>query len=295
MTTIIFDFDGTIADTAPLVAKAIRENAARFGYHVPDFSKLRSKHAFSVLTKEMGIPAWKIPYLFWKGKKIVQKDLKKAKIFPGMVNVLRRLQKSHPVMILTSNRKDTVEAVLRRYQLSVPVVSGSLFRKDRSLQRLLWKLHQAAGDVLYVGDELRDIDACRRVGVRMIGVAWGYNTAEALSEAGVPLAKKPQDILSFIEKEERSLAAYRRQIEVVDKKLIVLLVQRLKIAEELGEMKRRQSLLVQDKQREKELQKLWEREFSRWGYPSQSIRKVMVAILSLSKRVMKERHSTWKR
>lgn len=286
--TIIFDFDGTIADTAPIVAKAINAHAARLKYRpIKDFTALRGRHAFAVITQELGIPSWKIPYLFWKGKQLLQQDIKKAQLFPGMAQVIPQLLKRYKVVILTSNRKDTVEAVLRRHSLSVSVVSGSLFRKDRSLRRLLRSLKKSPAEVLYVGDELRDADACRRAGVRMMGVSWGYNSMEALQQAGVgKIAKAPRDIVSFLTAEEKALAAYRKRIDLVDRKIIAFLAKRLRIVEELGNLKKLHSLPLEDPHRERQLQNLWEKEFQRWGYEEGT--PLLKAVLQMSKRVLKK-------
>ena len=35
-------------------------------------------------------------------------------------------------------------------------------------------------DVVYVGDETRDIVAARKLGIRVAAVTWGYNSSEAL-------------------------------------------------------------------------------------------------------------------
>ncbi|HEU4679284.1 MAG TPA: HAD hydrolase-like protein, partial [Terrimicrobiaceae bacterium] len=42
------------------------------------------------------------------------------------------------------------------------------------------KQHVSAAEILFVGDETRDIEACQKVGVRIVAVTWGYNSRRSL-------------------------------------------------------------------------------------------------------------------
>jgi phosphoglycolate phosphatase len=56
----------------------------------------------------------------------------------------------------------------------------SLFGKRFKLRELLWATRLAPGAVTCIGDEIRDADAARAVGMGFLGVAWGYTHPEAL-------------------------------------------------------------------------------------------------------------------
>ncbi len=44
------------------------------------------------------------------------------------------------------------------------------------------KLHRfGADDVIFIGDETRDIEACKRAGIRCVAVTWGYNSEKSLA------------------------------------------------------------------------------------------------------------------
>ena len=53
-------------------------------------------------------------------------------------------------------------------------------------------------NVLYVGDEVRDIEAAKKAGIRIAAVTWGYNSKKAL-EAYKPdyLVTKPEELLQI--------------------------------------------------------------------------------------------------
>jgi phosphoglycolate phosphatase len=86
--------------------------------------------------------------------------------------------------ILSSNSSDNIQACLRANQadkIFAPVVGHRrLLGKGRALRRFLRSQCLPKGDVLYVGDEVRDIEAARQAGVDVAAVAWGANTRELL-------------------------------------------------------------------------------------------------------------------
>ena len=202
---VIFDFDGTLADTMMIVAKSVNEHAEQFGYRKINLSQIRDKRAIDVIKQDMGISLWKVPYLMWRGEKIIQKELQLAKLFPGGVEMIRDLQEKYTVAILTSNRKDTVQHVLDKHKVKIPsIYSSGLFRKHRSLQKILDKLDLQSKEVIYIGDELRDIEACHKVGIKIIAVSWGYNSPQALREAGADfIAGQPEDVVKIMNHQQK--------------------------------------------------------------------------------------------
>ena len=57
------------------------------------------------------------------------------------------------------------------------ITNNNIFGKDKLLRKM-------GRQFVYVGDEVRDVEACKKAGVKMIGVTWGFNTKEALKKAG---------------------------------------------------------------------------------------------------------------
>jgi phosphoglycolate phosphatase-like HAD superfamily hydrolase len=86
--------------------------------------------------------------------------------------------------ILTSNSQENVTQFLIANQLEqfdVIYSGASLFGKSKVIRSALKKQNLKTTDVLYVGDETRDIDAARSAGVRIVSVSWGFNNREILS------------------------------------------------------------------------------------------------------------------
>jgi phosphoglycolate phosphatase-like HAD superfamily hydrolase len=55
-------------------------------------------------------------------------------------------------------------------------------------------------EIVYVGDETRDINSAKKSGVKAIAVGWGFNSPEILSKHNPDyLAVQPQELTTAIE------------------------------------------------------------------------------------------------
>jgi phosphoglycolate phosphatase len=61
---------------------------------------------------------------------------------------------------------------------------ASLFGKASKFKQVLKRAGMAAGQAIAIGDEVRDIEAARKAGIRSGAVTWGYATPEALRQHG---------------------------------------------------------------------------------------------------------------
>jgi phosphoglycolate phosphatase-like HAD superfamily hydrolase len=62
------------------------------------------------------------------------------------------------------------------------IYSGTaLFGKHKVLRKFLRKNNLAPEDVIYVGDETRDIEASMKIRIKVVAVSWGFNSAQALA------------------------------------------------------------------------------------------------------------------
>ena len=183
---ILFDFDGTIADSFDnflTIIERIREK-----YALPEIPKeiieeLRNEDA-RTLIKKLKIPFFKIPFIARDMKKIQGESIEKIQPFKNLPEVLKKLKdKGYFLGILTSNGERNVRNFLKKHDLEkfeFIHCDSSLFGKDKSIEKFLSQNFIEKGNVLYVGDEIRDIFACRKVGIKIIAVGWGFNSKEGL-------------------------------------------------------------------------------------------------------------------
>ena len=78
------------------------------------------------------------------------------------------------------------------------VSDSSIFGKHVVLERLFEKHGLKKENTLYVGDEVRDVDACKKVGVEIITVAWGWNCVERLQETQSPIAHSVEELRELL-------------------------------------------------------------------------------------------------
>lgn len=188
MKVIIFDFDGTIADSFNAVLAITNRLAAEFGYiPVPpeDVKRLRNLSSREIV-REANVSVFKLPFLLRRLRKELNREIQFLQPIPGIKEALLLLkQQGHQLGIVTSNSQENVQAFLAAQGLAEVfdfVSSGlTLFGKGKIIQRVLRQYHLDPAMVLYVGDETRDIEAARRIRIRVISVSWGFNSAAALA------------------------------------------------------------------------------------------------------------------
>ena len=202
MKTIIFDFDGTLVDSLDVLIEAARSLGQEYGIPADtDVAAMRTKSPLHILRKELRWSWVKIGRFIRAVRPVVYAGTKRLPIRPGMKRVVEELKKRYEVGILTSNSREVVEAVLRNEGMSVAFVHGgsSLFGKHRAIRSLLKQRGLAERDVLYIGDEIRDIEACRKAGVRVCAVTWGTNSKRSLEMAKPDfLVDRPEQLKKIV-------------------------------------------------------------------------------------------------
>jgi phosphoglycolate phosphatase len=199
---ILFDFDGTIADSFPMYKDIINDLSQKYKYKKlsdSDIEILRSKGPKEI-AKIVGISWWKIPFLARDFKKEANKIIKDIPIFKGMKEVLKKLkQDGFRVGILTSNSNKNVEDFLAHNGIKeyIDLIVGDvgLFSKAKKIEKAIKNEQFDKKDIFYIGDEVRDIESAKKVGIQIISVTWGFNTAKKLKETNPDfLANTPNEL-----------------------------------------------------------------------------------------------------
>jgi len=199
---LLFDFDGTIADTRKVAHGILNDMSKEFG-----FQQLPEEHlenARDMGTREfirhLGISRWRIPSIARRGLELLHERMDQVNPIEGMPEVLAELHgRGHRIGILTSNSEANVNEFLKRHDLPYFYfvrTSSKLFGKAREMRRLIRAEGVAPGEILYVGDETRDIEAAQVSSLCMAAVTWGYNSAAALAALNPEhLLKSPSELL----------------------------------------------------------------------------------------------------
>lgn len=193
---LLFDFDGTVADTLEIAHGILNQLAVEFGFRSLPREELDRVRTLGTrdFIRHLGISGWRVPRISRRGLSLLQERMADVLPIAGMPEVLERLHaRGHRIGILTSNSETNVLAFIARHRLPYfhfVRTSSKLFGKGREMRRILKAERVPPGRVLYVGDETRDIEAARDAGLRMAAVGWGYNAPGTLA------ALNPDHLLS---------------------------------------------------------------------------------------------------
>lgn len=202
---IIFDFDGTLADTFAWFAGAIGRIADKYHFKKVDPSEyeiMRGLDARAVL-KYLGVPLWKIPVIAGHMRMLMARDIHDISLFEGIDSLLRRLSEMGATLaVVSSNSRENVRHVLGAEVAALVAYyecGVSVFGKEAKLKKILRQSGIPRSEAIYIGDEIRDSQAARDVGIAFGGASWGYTTAAALrAHAGDDVFARVDDILSRV-------------------------------------------------------------------------------------------------
>ncbi len=202
---IIFDFDGTLADTLGALMRISNRLAPEFGYlQIGDeqLANLKYLSAWEIV-KLSKVALWKLPFLLKRVKEEFPDEVRNVKLFPGVTELLNTLKlQGYRLGIVSSNAESNIRSLLKQNhieQLFDFVTSASTFGKGKAIDRMMRQYHCPKSDAIYIGDEIRDIQAARSIAIRIVAVGWGFNAPTALIDRQPDLLiTKPQALINAL-------------------------------------------------------------------------------------------------
>ncbi|MBM3355796.1 MAG: HAD-IA family hydrolase [Betaproteobacteria bacterium] len=207
--TVLFDFDGTLADTAADLSRALNRVRAERGLDEVPLEQLRghaSSGARGLLQAGMGVLPEHDQYAPLREaflKHYAENICIDTRLFPGVEALLSEIEwRGLRWGIVTNKSTSLTRNVVKRLGLAeraACVVCGDttphLKPHPAPLLHAAGELQVATSDCVYLGDDLRDIQAARAAGMRPVAVAWGYgeNLADWNAEA---ILQRPGDLIS---------------------------------------------------------------------------------------------------
>ncbi|WP_243467692.1 HAD-IA family hydrolase [Acetivibrio straminisolvens] len=177
--TLIFDFDGTIVDSIGIGLEIYNEIAEECNLKKLNPSDLIELGKRPIVEKcnVLGISLTQIPFLAHKVNEKFKENISKIKVFDRMKEVLYTLEKEkYSLHIISSNTESTIKAVLQRNDLDIfkgIYSSKNIFGKHHIINTFIKKNGLDKSNIVYIGDELRDVEACKKAKVKIISVTWG--------------------------------------------------------------------------------------------------------------------------
>lgn len=201
--TVIFDFDGTIADTLEAMVDLFNQVSVK--YQLPQIAQADREKIRNLSAKEL-IEEFKISRLKFirLTKEVLPKlknNLQQLNLISGLEELLIDLkEKGFQIGIVSSNSKENIELFLNYHQIKgIDFIYSEkgLFGKAKVLSNVLKKHHLTAAKVIYVGDEVRDIEASHQAGLPIIAVTWGFNSKARLQKAKPDyIIDQPKELLT---------------------------------------------------------------------------------------------------
>lgn len=182
---IAFDFDGTLVDSFPAFLYCLNQAAEKHGFKKISNEDLKICRSISAiqLMRRLGIPIWKVPAITRDMRKAVLHQTDRIQPFEGITELVQNLHgRGVSLAIVSSNTHECAKAVLGNQCLGLfehRLFGASLLGKRYKLKELLRNSKTPSRLALYVGDELRDADAARSLGMDFCAVSWGYTLPEA--------------------------------------------------------------------------------------------------------------------
>ncbi|MFO0824260.1 MAG: HAD-IA family hydrolase [Gemmataceae bacterium] len=185
---VIFDFDGTLANSLPTAVGIFNRIAAELGYkQIVDVATVRAMPTRQFL-RHHGISLWRLPRLVRRYHLAAAEEADKLKLFPGLSESLHAIRSQGVRLgVLSSNKEDNIRRCLRANGVedlfSFVVGYPKLFGKGKALRRILRTERLEKSDVLYVGDEVRDVEAARKAGIAVVAATWGFHAESILRDS----------------------------------------------------------------------------------------------------------------
>ena len=204
--TLVFDFDGTIADTLGETRRIYNQLAPDYGLRQLGEHEVQQLRHLSLkqLLDHLSIPKRRVPALIARGTALMRGNITRLPLIAGMAGVLVELRrKVTSCGILTSNTTANVELFLHhhglREQFDFISSTSKLTGKAKHLKAIRKTFSLRPEELLYIGDELRDVKAAQKAGVPVAAVSWGFNSREALAAAQPNhVFDRPTDLLRLL-------------------------------------------------------------------------------------------------
>lgn len=195
----IFDFDGTLADSFPFFLATVNELADVHKFKRIESAELDTLRRYSAreMLAHVGLPLWKAPLVGRSFKQIMAGKIDQIPLFAGVDAMLRALNESGITLsVATSNAYENVRHVLTSEITDLmvhPQCGTSLFGKAARLRNILRHTRVRPDEAIFIGDELRDMEAAQSEGIHFGAVTWGYTSADAL------IARSPAEVFSSMD------------------------------------------------------------------------------------------------
>jgi len=209
---VLFDLDGTIADTLADLANAVNWALEQLGcppcpvdsyrYKVGDGAREMCQRALPADRQELTDQVLRL-----MRRRYDEHCFDLTRLYPGIPELVSALAERKFKLAVLSNKPDEfTKRMIARYFKPSPFanVRGQLLgvplKPDPTAAlQLAQELGITPAHWLYLGDTNTDMRTARAAGMHPVGVLWGFRDREELLDSGAEhIVAKPQDVLALL-------------------------------------------------------------------------------------------------
>ena len=210
---VLFDLDGTFADTAPDLGYALncmREARGLAALPIAAIRPVASLGARGLLGAGFSVTPEHPDYESMRDEflQLYEQNLcRHTRLFPGMPELIDAIEARQLRWGIVTNKAerfakpllDLLQVGKRAACIVGGDTTGKLKPHPEPLLAASRALAIAPGACIYVGDDRRDIEAGRAAGMRTVAVTYGYlNGSDPITWGADAVIERPQDLLSYL-------------------------------------------------------------------------------------------------
>lgn len=208
---LLFDLDGTLIDSIPLILASLRFALTEHGVESPDDDTLISgigtplrTQLFRYTPEAAQVEAM---FLTYKAHNLAHHDAS-IRAFEGIVEVVEALRARGAILgVVTSKMRDIarrgleISGLSEAFPLLIGLEDTERHKPDPDpVIEALRRLSASAANATYIGDSPHDLRAGRRAGVRTVGVKWGpFPLSQLEDEAPDLLFDRPGELITLLD------------------------------------------------------------------------------------------------
>lgn len=211
---LIFDLDGTLADTLPSITRAINMAAAEFGYPESSYEDVRraiGNGARLLCRRRMPTPdadndAKVSAFLACYEDKYDTTYAEADTCYDGMSETLAELYARGYMIAVLSNKQDKYVKPIAAQLIPAPMLAYAAGQKDSEPKKpdptvplgIVKALEADLEHCAFIGDSEVDVQTGKNMGVTSVGCDWGYRPREVLVDSGADFViSRPEDLLEI--------------------------------------------------------------------------------------------------
>lgn len=210
MTTLFFDMDGTLIDSAVGITRCVEHALVQMGLPVPPQEELRRwigpalRTSFGpLLNDEAKVEEAVLHYR----DRFETHGWAEHEVYAGIGETIESLHAAgHTLAVVTAKNEPHARKIVEHLPFGhrfVDVIGatldGSISHKDQLIAEALRRFELTAAQCWMIGDRRMDIEGARHHGMRNVGVLWGFGGEAELRDAGaMHLAAAPRELAALL-------------------------------------------------------------------------------------------------